>query len=143
MRPSIDGPTRPQHQDETPECEHHEQRPIVTLDGCVARDWSGGCDVDQLLPMQLLSVRTCNTVYELVVLSPTSGEVVIQGGRYFPTPCHARLVGSSLGGSIVKLRWLRAGFGMELYARGQSIRTSRVQSIHVGELEDSGSGAVN
>ena len=143
MLQAIDKPTRQQHQDEIPGSEPHVPRPVVTLDAWAARDWSGGCEFGQLLPMQLLSVRTCNTAYELLVLSPTTGEVLIQGGRFFPVRCPARLVGSSLGGSVVKLRWLQPGFGMELYARGQSIRTSQVQSIDVAGVEDGWPGGVH
>lgn len=143
MRQSIDRPTRPQPQDGTPEYEPDGLRRVDTLDAWVVPDWSRGCELERLLPMQLLSVRTCNTTYQLLVLSPENGEVLIQGGRYFPIPCDARLVGSSLGGSIVKLRWLHPGFGMEIYARGQSIFTSLVRSIDVGGVQDSWPGGVN
>jgi len=57
--------------------------------------------------------------------------VLVRGGRLFPEETSARLVGSSLGGSMVKLRAIHIGFRMELYACERSIITSRVRAIRL------------
>ena len=59
------------------------------------------------------------------------GDVLITGGRFFPTPTRARLNGCSLGGSCLKWRGLYCGFRVELQLDGETIITTRVKSISV------------
>ena len=91
------------------------------LDRWATRDWR-----------DRLSVRTLNSTYEIVVLTPSTAEVVIRGGAFFPTFARARLAGASLGGSFLKLHAIHVGFRMELLAESQSIITSAVQAISIG-----------
>ena len=102
------------------------------LDRWATRDWRDGLRLDGLLPMDRLSVRTLNSTYENVVLTPSTAEVVIRGGAFFPTFARARLAGASLGGSFLKLHAIHVGFRMELLAESQSIITSAVQAISIG-----------
>src|SRR6478672_1590958 len=63
------------------------------------RGWTGGIDFSRLAGLEQFVVRTRNTTYELTVLSPCSGEVLVRGGRFFPAYTRAHFAGSSLGGS--------------------------------------------
>jgi hypothetical protein len=74
-------------------------------------------------------VRTCNHVYELIVLEPASAEVMVRGGQYFPEFTRARVGGSSLGGGFLKLHGIYAGFCLELHSEAQAIVTSPVREI--------------
>jgi len=40
--------------------------------------------------------------------------VLVQGGRFFPTAAEARLVGSTFGGSVLKMHCIRVGMCMEI-----------------------------
>lgn len=74
-----------------------------------------------------LEVRTRNSVYEIIVLG--GGEVMVHGGSFFPQWTAARLSGSTLGGSVLKMDWIGAGFSMEFLHNGQRVVTTRVREI--------------
>jgi len=93
------------------------------------RDWSGGVQIDALAGLEQFTVRTRNTTYELTVLSPGTGDVLVRGGAFFPEHTRARVAGCSLGGSFLKLRAIHRGFSMELMHDGRRIVTTRVHEI--------------
>jgi hypothetical protein len=81
--------------------------------------------------MASIIVRTENSTYNITVISGRTGEILIRGGRFFPELTPARLAGSSLGGSFLKLRGIYAGFSIEIHIEGRLIVTSRVRNIAV------------
>jgi hypothetical protein len=101
------------------------------LDRWTAHDWRDGVRIDDLLPLDRLTVRTLNSTYEIVVSTPSTAEVVVRGGVFFPAFARVRLAGSSLGGSFLKLHSIHVGFRMELISERQSIVTSAVQGITI------------
>ena len=103
------------------------------LDAWVGRPWVDGMQVDALHDLDMLLVRTMNTVYEITVVTARSGEVIVRGGRFFPQPTRAVILGSSLGGAFLKLRGIYCGFALEVYACGTRIVTSAVQSVRCVE----------
>jgi hypothetical protein len=94
-------------------------------------DWRGGVQVDELAALERLIVRTENSTYEIVLLSPTAANVLVRGGAFFPVFTPARLAGSSLGGSFLKLRSIHVGFRMELVTDSGFIITSSVRTIAI------------
>ena len=86
-------------------------------------------DVSELEPLTRLKVRTHNTLYQLIVLSPWESRVLIQGGRFFAEPVEASFGGSSFGGSMLKTRWIGLGMRMEIYGEDSHIVTSPVRSV--------------
>ena len=103
------------------------------LDAWVGRPWVDGMQVDALHDLDMLLVRTMNTVYEITVVTARTGEVIVRGGRFFPEPTRAVILGSSLGGAFLKLRGIYCGFALEVYACGTRIVTSAVQSVRCVE----------
>jgi hypothetical protein len=99
------------------------------LDSWVGRPWVDGMQVDAMCDLDALMVRTMNTVYELTVVTARTGDVIVRGGRFFPQPTRAVILGSSLGGAFLKLRGIYCGFALEIYASGTRIVTSAVQSV--------------
>ena len=99
------------------------------LDAWVGRPWVDGMQVDALRDLDMLLVRTMNTVYDITVVTARTGEVIVRGGRFFPQPTRAVILGSSLGGAFLKLRGIYCGFALEVYASGTRIVTSAVQSV--------------
>ena len=99
------------------------------LDAWSAHPWRDGLVVDDLSPLDQLTVQTRNSTYEIIIVSPRAAEVIVRGGRFFPTPTPVRLAGSSLGGSFLKQHGIYVGFRMELQYDGQTIVTTEVCSI--------------
>jgi hypothetical protein len=96
-----------------------------------AHDWRGGVQVDDLPALERLIVRTENSTYEIVLLSPATADVLVRGGAFFPVFMPARLAGSSLGGSFLKLRSIHVGFRLEFSTDRGFIITSAVRRVAV------------
>jgi hypothetical protein len=88
-----------------------------------------GEQFEALQDLETLSVRTRNSTYEIIVLRSSTGDVLVRGGPFFPEYTHARLAGSSLGGSFLKWHGVYVGFSMELQHDRQTILTTRVRSL--------------
>src|SRR5262245_15900134 len=86
-------------------------QPAAHLDTWVERPWTDGVQVDALRDLDVLFVRTMNTVYHITVVTARTGEAIVRGGKYFPEPTRAVILGSSLGGAFVKLRGIYCCFG--------------------------------
>ena len=99
------------------------------LDTWSSHSWTEGLQLEAMQDMEKLTVRTENSIYDITVISGRSGEILIRGGRFFPEFTAARLAGSSLGGSFLKLRGIYIGFSLEVHFEQRMIITSRVRSI--------------
>jgi hypothetical protein len=84
----------------------------------------------RLGPYDQLIVRTLNSTYEIIVIEPHTASVLVRGGSFFPEFRPARVAGSSLGGGLLKLHGVYAGFQMELVA-GERILTTCVRTVSV------------
>ena len=93
------------------------------------REWTGGIELNGLAGLEQFAVHTRNTIYEITVLSPATGEVLVRGGRFFPEHTRVHLAGCSMGGSFLKVRSIHPGFLMELMHAGQRIVTTRVREV--------------
>jgi hypothetical protein len=98
-----------------------------------AHDWRGGIRVDELAALERLIVKTANSTYEIVLVAPERAEVVVRGGTFFPVFTPARLAGSSLGGSFLKLRSVHVGFRLEFGTERGFIITSPVRTVAIAE----------
>ena len=96
-----------------------------------SHDWRGGVHVEELSALEHLVVKTENSTYEMILLSSATAEVLVRGGAFFPVFTAARLAGSSLGGSFLKLRSVHVGFRMELSSERGFIVTSAVRSVAI------------
>ena len=95
-------------------------------------DWRDEINLDHVSHLDQIVVTTLNNTYEIVVLSPATGDVLVRGGSIWPAFTAARLAGSTLGGSLLKVRSLNLGFRLEfIVGSSRSILTSRVRSISV------------
>jgi hypothetical protein len=96
-----------------------------------SHSWDDGLHIDQLTPLDRLTVLTLHSTYEIVIVSPPSGEVLVRGGEFFPQFTTARLAGSTLGGSFLKMRSVHLGFRIEFAVGTGVIVTSPVRHISV------------
>src|SRR5207247_5544538 len=97
--------------------------------------WKEGVCLDQLGALDRVTVLTRNSRYEIVVVGPATGEVLVRGGAFFPEFTPARLAGCTLGGSFLKLRSIHTGFHIEFAASSGVIITSPVGMIAVAGSE--------
>jgi hypothetical protein len=100
-----------------------------TSEAWCAYPWHDGLQVTSLAPLDRLLVRTCNTVYEVIVREPWRADVLVRGGRFFPEFTRARLDGSSLGGGFLKQHGIYVGFRLEVRTDDQVIVTSPIREI--------------
>lgn len=108
-----------------------------TLDGFAEEATrQGGVDLAELPTLTRLHVRTQNTVYQVVLLSPGESKVLIQGGRFFSEPTESYLCGSSYGGNLLKVSWVGLGMRIEVMREGRRIVTSTVESVDVVDDSD-------
>ncbi|HZI50390.1 MAG TPA: hypothetical protein VFE29_01080 [Terriglobia bacterium] len=101
------------------------------LDTWVTHDWTHGIQVGKLPDFAEIDVQTENTLYEITVIDNITREVVVRGGRFFPEKTPARLAGSSLRGSFLKVGGIYVGFSMEILVAGKSVVTTPVRSIRM------------
>ncbi len=78
---------------------------------------------------QWILVRTHRSVYDVIVLSGDAGEVMIRGGSFFPDFQLATIVGSTFGGSAVRLGSICVGCHLEVHVDGKSFVTSRIEAV--------------
>jgi len=95
--------------------------------------WDDGLHVEQLAALDRLTVLTQHSTYDIVIVSPTTAEVLVRGGEFFPEFTAARLAGSTLGGSFLKMRSVHVGFRVEFAVGRGVIVTSPVRSISVAQ----------
>lgn len=79
-----------------------------------------------------LTVRTCNSLYRLVMLDPTASKVLIRGGRYFPQPSEACLLGSAIGRKI-QIGHIVVGRGLGFSVGRRCFITSPIELIEPGK----------
>lgn len=91
--------------------------------------WRDGVSVDQLSALDRLTVETFHSTYEIVMVGTGSAEILVRGGTFFPRFTAARVAGSSLGGSFLKLRSIHVGFCIEFALERRVIITSPVRTI--------------
>ena len=96
-----------------------------------SHDWRGGVQLEELAALDQLVVKTENSTYEIILLSSATADVLVRGGAFYPVFTAARLAGSSLGGSFLKLRSVHVGFRMELSSERGFIVTSIVRSVAI------------
>jgi hypothetical protein len=79
--------------------------------------------------LERIIVRTRNSVYEVIVLSGDTGEVMVRGGRFLAEFQRAKVAGSTFGGRAVKLRTICVGLRLEFLINRKSVVTSRIQAV--------------
>jgi len=93
----------------------------------------GGVHLRDLPPGSVLSIRTMNRVYRLVVLEDETA--LISGHPDFcPDPARVRIVGSTWGGSMLMMKYVGRGMHLEFdHPVFRIILTSRIVDIRAGE----------
>ncbi len=104
---------------------------IANLETWADLEWRDGLQVGDLDPLETLEVQTRNTTYEITIMDPPSGDILVRGGRFFPVYTRAHLSGASLAGSFLKVHGIYVGFSIEFHTEDGPIVTTRVRQITV------------
>jgi len=88
--------------------------------------------LDSCPQFQWIVVRTRESVYDIIVLSGDTGDVMVRGGRFFPAFRLATLAGSTFGGSSMRAGSICAGCHLELHVDGKALVTSRIETVSLG-----------
>ena len=84
-----------------------------------------------LLPGTMVTVRTRNTRYRLVVVDGPARQISISGGRLFRESTNVELLGALDGEEGVKVGWIVEGLQLELLTVVGPVITSLVESVEV------------
>lgn len=106
----------------------------TTLDGFTREvDLAEGINLRAAEPLVPILVTTKNSVYRIIPIRRGEMAVLVQGGRFFPTPAEARLVGSTFGGSVLKMHCIRVGMCMEIDSGTDNglVTTTRVLGVEI------------
>ena len=106
----------------------------ATLDGFTREvDAADGINLRVAEPLVPIRVTTRNSVYRIIPLRRGDVAVLVQGGRFFPTAAEARLVGSTFGGSVLKMHCIRVGMCMEIDPGTDDgpVTTTRVLDVEI------------
>jgi hypothetical protein len=110
----------------------HNTTQCCTLDEAIRlSDTLQGVTLSSLSPSDTIRARTLNSNYEISLLDPQSGHVLLKGGKSFVEPVDANVNGSTFGGWMIKLGWLGVGLRMEFSANGQRFVTTPVSSLEI------------
>ena len=90
-----------------------------------------GVDVRFLPAGTEVIVDTHNSRYRLVMVDGVVRDALVKGGRHFAHETTARIEGSSLSGSLLKIGWIGLGLRLELSDGYKRIVTSTVRTITV------------
>jgi hypothetical protein len=71
-----------------------------------------GIDTRKLKPGTQVKAWTKNSVYEMEIVN-CIGDVLVQGGKYFPQLTPTTFTGSTWGGSMLKIGWIGYMMSME------------------------------
>jgi hypothetical protein len=95
---------------------------------------SSGVSVSALEAGTIVGIRTQRSRYRLLLLDEPN-QVLIAGGRLFPEPVEARIVGATGTGTMVKAGAIVIGLRLEIRVGSQRFTISPVQSIAIDGVE--------
>ena len=87
--------------------------------------------VESLQPFDTILLRTYNNDYRILLLEPTTGRALVEGGDYLVEPREALLRGSAISGSEFKCGSICVGSRLEIWVDERVLLTSTIRSVHV------------
>ena len=102
----------------------------ISLEQAIAQsEIDGGCRFAEFPEGKILKVQTRNTLYE--IRKHDSKEFIRGNKKYCPDWTECRIVGSTWGGSMLKMRYIGINMFLEIYLSsiGNTITTSAIQTI--------------
>lgn len=89
-----------------------------------------GIEINEIKEGEIVIVETANSTYALERIAGDR-RVKIQGGKHFTDPTEAVMIGSTFGGSLMKLGWIGYKMHMEIAFDDKIIVTSPISKAKV------------
>jgi hypothetical protein len=102
---------------------------FVEFDSPMLRTSEDAIRLTSCRQFETIAVNTRRSVYEIVVLDGRTGDILVRGGSDFPEFRRVMFVGSTAGGSAIKLNTIDIGLRMELRVGDETVITSPVSAI--------------
>ena len=84
-----------------------------------------------LKPFDTILLQTHNSDYRILLLDPTTGRALVQGGNYLVEPTEALVRGSAVIGDAFKGGEICVGSRLEMWVDERVFLTSTIRSVHV------------
>ncbi|MBU0612588.1 hypothetical protein KKB10_01095 [Patescibacteria group bacterium] len=99
---------------------------------------SSGIWLKDIAPLSVVTIFTQNTEYVFSVIDPDKGEVEItSNGTTITHPHFAQIIGSTFGGSVIRVKWIGIDMCLEVMVYDEAnriITTSSIRRITIFEL---------
>ena len=99
------------------------------FDGCLPDTSESAIRLASCGQFEKIVVNTRRSVYEIVILDGTTGDILLRGGSNFPEFCRALFVGSTAGGRSLRVNTIDIGLRMEFYVGEGAVITSPVTAV--------------
>lgn len=102
---------------------------FLAFDGCTAlRTSRDAIRLASCRRLETIVVNTRRSVYEIVVVDGTTGDILVRGGSDFPEFRRAVFVGATAGGHALRVNTIDIGLRMEFRVGQLTVLTSPVAS---------------
>lgn len=89
-----------------------------------------------LKPFDTILLQTHNSNYRILLLDPTTGRALVEGGHYLVEPTEALVRGSDVVGDAFKGGEICVGARLEMWVDDRVFLTSTIKSVHVKRSGD-------
>lgn len=107
-----------------------EQRP-PTIGNPVIDSGAAEVALNSLRQFDTILVRTVNSEYRILLLDPTTGRALVEGGDCLTEPREGLVTGSRIHGALLKPGTIAVGHHLEMCIDRKFLSTSAVQSINI------------
>jgi hypothetical protein len=87
--------------------------------------------LESLKPFDTILLRTYNSDYRILLLDPTTGRALVEGGNHLVEPSEGLVRGSTIPGEPFKPGTLSIGGRLEMWVDERVFLTSIIKSVHV------------
>ena len=107
-----------------------------SLEAWTSHDWRSGVQIENANALDAFVVRTAKSTYEITVLSPATGDILVRRGAFSPVVTKARLAVASSAASFLKRHAIYVGFRLEFVSGSDADRYDACQPITINHDRD-------
>jgi hypothetical protein len=112
-------------------CWSHEAGPPVSSNRDDELSETTELRFEDLEPFDTILLRTHNSDYRILLLEPTTGRALVEGGDYLLEPNDALLKGSAIAGDALKPGSICVGHRLEMWVGDRVFLTSPIKTVHL------------
>jgi len=112
-------------------CWSHEAGPAVSNEPGHELSDTTELRFEDLDPYDTILLHTHNSDYRILLLDPTTGRALVEGGNYLLEPNEALLKGSAVAGDALKPGAICVGHRLEMWVGERVFLTSPIKTVHL------------